>query len=139
MRQRSRLAVVAVALVLGTSSAHVALKATLLGSNETPPNASSASCTAAVTLGSDNKTVLVVSGLNGPASGAHIHCCAPPGVAVLVAVPFPFPSFRAATSGTFNDTFDLRLVCTYTAARYCLRGVPWLPPRRLSSPPLKPT
>jgi hypothetical protein len=51
------------------------------------------------------------SGLTTPANAAHIHCCVPPGVNAVVAVPFtPFPN---TTSGTFNTTVDLSLAATY--------------------------
>ncbi len=39
------------------------------------------------------------SGLSGPAIAAHIHCCAAPGTAAGVVV--PFPGFPSTTSGTY--------------------------------------
>src|SRR5258708_18225332 len=62
--------------------------ATLLGSNEVPSNASTATGFITVTLTGDNLFVdETFSGLiGGPAAAAHIHCCAGPGVAVGVAV-----------------------------------------------------
>lgn len=81
--------------------------AVLLGSNETPPNASTATGSALLTLTGNILTVHeVFSGLiGGVAAAAHIHCCAAPGVAAGVVV--PFSAFPAATSGTFDATFDL--------------------------------
>lgn len=94
MKRLFHLVMFALALAPGApvAQATLILTTTLLGSNETPPNASPATGTALVTLESDNKTLEVeetFAGLvGGPASMAHIHCCAPPGVAALVAVPF---------------------------------------------------
>ena len=82
--------------------------ATMTGPQETPPNASTASGFATVTLNGNLLTVNEsFSGLSGIATGAHIHCCALPGVSAPIAVPFPMPPFPISTSGTFLDTFDL--------------------------------
>jgi hypothetical protein len=89
--------------------------ATLLGSNEVPPNVSTATGFITVTLTGNSLSVFeTFSGLvGGPASAAHIHCCAPAGIAVGVAV--PFTGFPAATSGTYSNTFDLTQASVYTA------------------------
>jgi hypothetical protein len=81
--------------------------ATMTGSQETPPNASTATGSAFVTLNGNLLTVHeTFSGLiGGPANAAHIHCCALPGASAPVVV--PFPAFPPATSGTFDQTFDL--------------------------------
>lgn len=82
--------------------------ATLAGSQETPPNSSTGTGSAVVTLNGDLLSVTEsFTGLSGVATGAHIHCCAAPGTSAPIVVPFPFPPFPAATSGTFSDTFDL--------------------------------
>ncbi len=98
------------------SRADIIFTATLLGSNEVPPNASTATGSITVTLNGDTLTVNeTFSGLvGGIASAAHIHCCAGPGVAVGVAV--PFPGFPATTSGTYSHLFDLTSPATYTGA-----------------------
>ena len=119
MVHRACLLMFAVAFALASSSAHAAtvFTATLLGSNETPPNASTATGTALLTLSGDTLSVTeTFSGLvGGAASAAHIHCCDPPGIAAIVAVPFTassgFPI--GATSGTYANTFDLTLAATY--------------------------
>lgn len=80
--------------------------ATLTGAQETPPNASTASGFATVTLNGNLLTVNEsFTGLSGVPTGAHIHCCAGPGVSAPIAV--PFASFPGTTSGTFMSTFDL--------------------------------
>src|SRR5262245_33906399 len=130
MKRLCFLLVVASALLAGAPGAQSDLifSATLLGSNETPPpgNASTATGSALVTLLSDNTHLVVhetFSGLiGGPASGAHIHCCAPPGVAVTIAIPFPIPPFPAATSGVFDQTFDLSVAVTYLPAFITANG-----------------
>jgi hypothetical protein len=83
--------------------------AALSGSQEVPPNASSATGTITVTLDQTLNTLSVsevFSGLvGGPAIAAHIHCCAAPGTNASVAV--PFTGFPAATSGVYTHLFDL--------------------------------
>jgi len=81
--------------------------ALLTGAGENPANGSPATGTAFYTLTGDILTIsLSFTGLTGgPASAAHIHCCAAPGTNASVWVPFtPFPN---ATSGTYTNTIDL--------------------------------
>jgi hypothetical protein len=89
--------------------------ATLLGSNEVPPTGSPGTGSATFTLAGTMLTINEsFTGLEAPATAAHIHCCGPVGVNEVVAVPFtPFPN---ATSGTFNATVDLTLAGTYNPA-----------------------
>jgi hypothetical protein len=86
--------------------------ATLLGSNEVPPNGSSASGFATFTLSGNLLSINEsFTGLTNPAGAAHIHCCGPVGFNEIVAVPFtPFPN---TTSGIFVATVDLSLAATY--------------------------
>jgi hypothetical protein len=95
---------------------------TLTGANEVPPTGSPATGTAVVTLNGTTLTVSeTFSGLiGGPAAAAHIHCCGPVGMNEPVAV--PFPGFPAATSGTYNQSFDLTLLATYNAAFVTANG-----------------
>jgi hypothetical protein len=101
----------AVMLLVGftprTFAAIITFTATMTGSQEVPPNASTATGFATVVLNGDTLTVNEsFSGLiGGPATAAHIHCCAVPGVSAPVVV--PFSAFPPATSGTFSQTFDL--------------------------------
>jgi hypothetical protein len=108
--------------LLGAAPSHAAMieaTATLTGSQETPPTGSTATGNATVIVDTVANTLMVsetFTGLiGGPAAAAHIHCCAPAGVAAMVAVPLPFPPFPAAPSGTFTDSFDLTLTTTYTS------------------------
>src|SRR5262245_54323714 len=116
-----------VALVVGTCSAHgaaVVVTTSMLGSKETPPNASTANGAAVVTLQVGDNTLLVsaefFSLTGGAANAAHIHCCAAPGVAAIVAV--PLPGFPAATSGAYTNSFDLSVAGTYNAAFITAHG-----------------
>jgi len=77
------------------------------GSQSVPPNPSTGTGTATVIVDDvlDSVSVsLSFAGLTGgPASAAHIHCCAPPtGNAPVV---IPFTNFPMATSGTYSNTF----------------------------------
>ena len=128
MKRLCCLLIVASALLAGAPAAQADLifSATMLGSSETPPNGSPATGSALVTLLSDNTHLVVhetFSGLiGGIATGAHIHCCAPPGVAAVIAIPFSIPPFPAATSGVFDQTFDLSSLSTYSAAFISANG-----------------
>ena len=81
--------------------------ANMTGSLEIPPNASSATGFATLTLVADSLTVdeSFTGLIGGVASAAHIHCCVPVGTNTGVAV--GFPGFSATTSGTYLHTFDL--------------------------------
>jgi hypothetical protein len=110
MKHLCHLFMFSVALVLSTSSAYGAsvLSTTLRGSNESPPNASTATGSALVTLENDNNTLDVnetfVGLIGGPASAAHIHCCASPGVNAMVAVSFLTSQPRPAVSMSIRST-----------------------------------
>jgi hypothetical protein len=81
--------------------------ATMVGTNEVPPNASPATGFASFSLTGDLLEIHVsFSGLiGGNASAAHIHCCAAPGTNAPVWV--PFAGFPNTTSGTYDNTIDL--------------------------------
>lgn len=106
----------AVAPVL-PASASIIYVATLSGANEVPPNASTATGSATITLDTSGHLLTVhevFSGLiGGNAVAAHIHCCTAPGSNVGVAV--GFPSFPAATSGTYDHIFNLTDPSIYTS------------------------
>jgi hypothetical protein len=100
---------------ISSLSAATVFVTTLSGANEVPPTGSAGTGTATVTLNGNLLSVNeIFSGLTAPASAAHIHCCGPIGVNEPVAL--PFPGFNNATSGTYNQTFDLTMASTYTSA-----------------------
>lgn len=94
------------------------------GANEVPPTGSPATGVTNLSLTGDMLTVDVTySGLVGGASSmAHIHCCAPQGSNVQVAV--PFTGFPSATSGTYTHTFDLTDPLIYTSGYLGAEGGP---------------
>ena len=83
--------------------------ATLDGTQEVPPNASTAAGSGIVVLNEPQTMVTVdlsFAGLTGGnATAAHIHAPGAPGVNAPVII--NFPGFPAATSGTYSDTFAI--------------------------------
>ena len=100
-----------------TQAAPVTFIATLSGVNEVPPNISTGSGYATVTIDTVAHTLnvsLTFSGLLNPTLAAHIHCCSGPGVNSAVAVLFPgFPT--NVTSGTYSQDFDLTSASSFNA------------------------
>ncbi len=82
---------------------------TLSGAGENPANASTATGSAVIVFDDVLLTMNVsttFAGLTGgAATAAHIHCCAAPPANVGVAV--GFTGFPSATSGTYNNVFNL--------------------------------
>lgn len=91
----------------------VVFTGTLSGANEQPPNGSTG--TGPVTVSYDPVTdimtvTMIFSGLQGPTTVAHIHCCvAGPGVNGGVASQLPsFPGFPASVvAGSYDQGFDM--------------------------------
>lgn len=94
-------------LAAPASADTISYVAVLNGAGENPPNSSPATGIASYLL-TDNILEIHVTyaGLiGGPASAAHIHCCAAPGANAPVWV--PFAGFPNTTSGTYDATIDL--------------------------------
>jgi hypothetical protein len=111
------------ALATQASASIVIYDATLLGSSESPANASPGTGFAQVTIDNvaDTMNVIVTfSGLVAPNTASHIHCCtATPGIGTAgVATTVPtFTGFpTGVTSGTYNNTFDMLLASSYNPA-----------------------
>jgi len=107
------------ALLSAAGAAHSAIlvyNAAMTGANEVGPTGSPAIGFTSVTVddGLDTLEVdLSYSGLvGGPPGAAHIHCCAPIGTNVNVAV--GFPNFPTATSGSYSHIFNLLDASIYT-------------------------
>jgi len=103
--------------------------ASLSGLNEFPVNASPGTGYANVhfnTVSNLMRVQVTFSGLLGPNTAAHIHCCtAVPGAGTAsVATTTPtftgFPS--GTTSGTFDNTFDMTLASSYRAGFITANG-----------------
>jgi hypothetical protein len=101
----------------------------LNGGNESPPNASPGIGFAIVTIDTILQTMEVnvtFSGLQGPDTASHIHCCtASPGTGTAgVATTTPtftgFPS--GVTSGSYDMVFDLTAASTYNPAFVAAQG-----------------
>lgn len=126
VRKRLTIAVLAaIALISAPASAQITVfTAALTGAQAVPPTPSSATGFITVTLDQTLNTLNVdemFSGLTGgPAAAAHIHCCAPPGTAAIVAV--PFIGFPAATSGTYTHLFDLASAASFNPAFITANG-----------------
>jgi hypothetical protein len=105
------------AALLAASSAKadgIFFTATLLSTNEVPPQATPATSFVTLTFTANSLTVVeTFSDLTTPATADLLHCCAGPTANTGAAL--PFIGFPAATSGTYNNTFDLTAAGTYTA------------------------
>ncbi len=102
-----------VLLAAGAASAEVVhFKAKLDGASETPPNTTTGTGTADVTLDTVSRTLywtVDYTGLSGPATAAHFHGPAAVGVAAGVTVPLtaplasPIKGSAAITDGQIGD------------------------------------
>lgn len=89
--------------------------ATMAGTNEVPPNDSTATGFSTVTVDGSSLFVDIQwdNLVGGAPAAAHIHCCVAAGSNVGVAI--GFLDFPATVSGTFQHTYDLLDPATYTA------------------------
>ena len=112
-------------LALGTlllapfASATLIFTATLFGTNEVPPNGSTGVGSIEVFLHDDLNTLDVIehfSGLTGPLTAAHIHCCVPATANAPVVLPFiGFPTGPGFYMHTFNLSTDLSVGISVSA------------------------
>ena len=96
----------------------------LTAANEVPPTTSLGTGFAMITLENDNNTLDVTvsfSGLTGPATMAHIHCCTAPGTNTGVVL--PFTNFPAANQGSYTQSFLLSSNLSGITAAAFLSGV----------------
>jgi hypothetical protein len=113
------------AFVLGqaASAGIIGYEAILNGPSESPANASPGTGFAEITIDTILQTMRVqvsFSGLLGPDTASHIHCCTvSPGVGtagVATTVPY-FAGFPiGVTSGTYDNTLDLTLASSYNSS-----------------------
>lgn len=100
----------------------------LSGANEAPPNASPATGYGYVVMDLVAHTMEVVthfSGLTGPNTAAHIHCCtALPGAGIAgVATTTPtFTGFPAGTAGDYDHLFDMTLASSFRSGFITANG-----------------
>ncbi|MDB6070139.1 MAG: sorting domain protein [Verrucomicrobiales bacterium] len=112
------------------AQAHTVLYTVILsGAAEAPPNASTGTGTALITLDFDLVTMKVettFSGLLGNVTAAHIHgptAVAGTGTAGVMTMTPTFTGFPlGATFGTYSQTFDMTLSSSYNAAFVTANG-----------------
>lgn len=131
MNHGMRIAALALAAcaVLPVSAHEVEYVATLSGAAESPPNASPGTGFADILIDLDLATMEVkvsFSGLLGPTTASHIHCCtadAGTGTAMVATMTPTFADFPlGVTSGTYDHTFDLTLASSYNSAFITANG-----------------
>ena len=124
MKRLTGLAVLGLLLLVVASPSHATpytFTATLNGNNENPPVPTSGIGSATVILDPSAHLLFVnvtFSGLTGPTTAAHIHCCTDPPSNIGVATMTPyFTNFPiGVTSGTYNRVFDTQLSPTFNSS-----------------------
>lgn len=119
------------ALVLGQTAygGTITYDAPLRGTSEVPPNASTGTGEATVIINTTLQTMevrVIFSGLVGPTTASHIHCCtASPGTG-NAGVATTTPTFAGfplgVTSGTYDNTLDLTASSLYNPAFVTAEG-----------------
>jgi hypothetical protein len=116
-------------ITLGAQAHELVYTASLLGSSESPTNASPAMGLATITIDLDLFTMRVqttFSGLIGNTTAAHIHCCTSVAGAGTAGVATLTPSFTGfplgVTAGSYDHTFDLALASSYNSAFITAKG-----------------
>jgi hypothetical protein len=128
-----RVLLVPIALLCASvaSATPTTLSTALSGLNENPPNASTGTGLATVTLDPDAQTLQLVvsfSGLTSPDTAAHIHCCLPsPFASNNVGVATTVPAFSGFPLGVMSGTytspvFDLTQPLIYNPMFITLEG-----------------
>jgi hypothetical protein len=117
------LSIATLGLVSGAGATPVEFSANLSGPNESPPNASPGTGAAFVTFDLAANTMRVqvsFTGLLGPDTASHIHCCttAPFTGTAMVATTTPtFTGFpTGVTSAVYDNTFNMLLSSSYNPA-----------------------
>jgi hypothetical protein len=109
-----------VAIAVPSQATTFTFTANLSGPNEAPPNASPGMGFGIIVFDNVAHTLeidVIFSGLLGPTTASHLHCCiAPPGATgVATQTPF-FVGFPiGVTSGAYSHVFDTTQIATYNA------------------------
>jgi hypothetical protein len=116
-------------LALPAAANQIVYRAALTGPSELPPNASTATGTAFVTVDFDLLTMHVqtsFSGLVGNTTASHIHCCTLVPGSANVGVATTLPTFTGfplgVTSGNYDQIFDMSLAASYNPAFVTAQG-----------------
>ena len=114
------------ALAFGGSAQAATYVATLNGANQNPAVVTPATGMATFTFDPVSNMMLVdvtFSGLTTPATASHIHCCiASPGNAGVATTVPSYPGFPNATSGTYDQIFDMLSLSSYNPAFVTANG-----------------
>ena len=126
MTRAPRLAAVSIlflGLATNANANLIRFTADLNGPNESPPNASPGTGFAVIDFDTIANTMHVqanFSGLLGPTTASHIHCCTAVAGAGTAGVATTTPFFTGfpigVTSGTYNHVFDMTLASSYNPA-----------------------
>jgi len=115
--------------VASLAGSPIVYTAFLDGLSEAPPNASPATGFTTVTIDTLAHTLRVeatFSGLIGPSTVAHIHCCTATPFTLTAGVATMVPTFSGfpvgVTSGSYDVTFDLTLASSWNAAFVTANG-----------------
>lgn len=122
-------AAVTLVFALPAGANELSFTAALSGANESPPNASTGIGSALVTI-DDTSFVMRVqasfTGLLGPTSAAHIHCCTGAPGTGTAGVATTVPSFAGfplgVMSGTYDRSFDMTLASSWNGAFITANG-----------------
>lgn len=121
--KRLALGLFASLLLLSVGTAHaniIKYAATLSGPAEDPPNSSPATGFTTVVIDDVANTMTInasFSGLMGPTTASHIHCCTAVPFEGIAGVATSLPTFPAfplgVTAGSYTEVFDLLSASTY--------------------------
>jgi len=103
---------------------------TLTGPGESPPNTSTGTGFAVITINTSTDTLNIVSytfsGLTGTTTASHIHCCTATPLVGTAGVATQVPSFvgfpLGVTSGTYSMSFDMTQSSTWNPAFIMANG-----------------
>ncbi len=121
MRRATVLALLTAVSLLAAGAAQAAIihfQVTLSGANENPANNSAGTGFAKIDIDPEGRFMYIdvtFSGLSGPTTASHIHCCAAPTANAPVATQVPtFVNFPlGVTSGSYTNAFDMALASSY--------------------------
>jgi hypothetical protein len=116
-------------LLVTQASAAIFVYDATLGNFESPPTGSPGTGFAEVTIDTAANTLRAMATFNGLTSAttaSHIHCCTTlpdTGTAIVATTTPSFPNFPlGVTSGSYDQTFDVRLASTYNSAFILANG-----------------
>ena len=123
------LALLSVFALPNASATIILYSVTLNGSSEVPANASTGIGTGLVTFDDAANTMRVevsFSGLTGPVTASHIHCCTLVPLTGTAGVATVLPTFTGfplgVTSGTYDHIFDMTLPGSFNASFVTANG-----------------